>query len=82
MLNVKQSYNIAKDSTKNLNLVMILDFGKEFGFLFTKNKETRIIGSSYILVNKTNKEVSFLPTTPDNVLKINSARKISLTIIR
>lgn len=81
MLNVKQSYIIAKQKVKDLKLISILDFGENFGFLFGASTNDIVLGSSYILVNKKNKELSFLPTTPDNVKKINSAKKLPLTSI-
>lgn len=82
MLNVKQSFELAKKTVKDLSLKSILDFGEYYGFLFGSDKDEFVFGSSYILVNKKTKEICMLPTTPNNAQKINSARKISLTIIR
>ena len=38
MLNVKQSYIIAKNLSPNLYLISILNFDEDFGFLFSKKK--------------------------------------------
>ena len=81
MLNVKQSYIIAKNLFPNLYLISILNFGEDFGFLFSKRKNESMIGSSYILINKKTKDVSLLPTTPDNIKKMNDAKKIPLMAV-
>ena len=61
MLNVKQSYIIAKNLSPNLYLISILNFGEDFGFLFSKKKNESMIGSSYILINPP--QNSFLVTS-------------------
>lgn len=81
MINVKQAYVIAKSKNKELQLVSVLNFGDDFGFLFGKGKNDIVIGSAYILINKNNKSLSLLPTTPNNLLKIQSAKSIPLTTI-
>lgn len=81
MLNVKQAYILANALVKNLQLSSILSFEEDFGFLFVKNKNDLSFGTSYILVNKETKKISLLPTTPNNIQKIQSAKKIPLTLI-
>ena len=81
MLNVKQAYDIVKNQPKNLKLVSILDIQNEFGFLFSKNDTDKIIGGVYILVNKSNKNTSLLPTIPTNISKLQSGKKLPLTSI-
>lgn len=81
MLNVKQSYRIAKNLSPNLYLISILNFGEDFGFLFSKKKNESMIGSSYILINKKTKDFSLLPTTPSNIKKMNDAKKIPLMAV-
>ena len=78
MLNVKKSYKIKKKKSTNLYLISILNFGEDFGFLFSKKKNESMMGSSYIKNNKKTKDFSLLPTTPDNIKKMNDAKKISL----
>lgn len=81
MLNVKQAHTIAKGMAPNLYLTSILNFEEDFGFLFSTEKNEVMFGASYILINKETKEFALLPTTPDNIQKINSAKKIPLTAI-
>lgn len=81
MLNVKQAYLIAKGMTPNLYLISILNFGEEFGFLFSSNKNEVMFGLSYILINKKTREFALLPTTPGNIQKINNAKNIPITAI-
>lgn len=81
MINVKQAYVLAKTQVKDLTLVSILNFGDDFGFLFGKNKTDKVIGGAYILINKNTKSLSILPTTPQNISKIQTAKKVPLTAI-
>ena len=81
MINVKQAYGLAKTQVKDLQLVSILNFGDDFGFLFGKNKTDRVIGGAYILINKNTKSLSILPTTPNNIPKMQAAKKVPLTTI-
>lgn len=81
MLTVKQAHVIASNVVKDLQLKSILNFGDEFGFLFMKAKNEVMFGTSYILVNKTDSTITLLPTTPNNIDKIQSAKSIPLTTI-
>lgn len=81
MLNVKQAYIIAKTTVPKMTLVSIRKFGDDFGFLFEKNKNQIMFGNSYILVDGTTKEITAIPTTPINLIKIQSAPSIPLTTI-
>lgn len=81
MLNVKQAYVIAKKLAPALHLISILNFGEEFGFLFSEKKNEVMVGLSYILINKETKEFSLLPTTPGNAQKMNDAKQISLMTV-
>lgn len=82
MLDVNQAYAIAKTKATSPYLISILNFGEDFGFLFSEERQEIVYGLSYILVNKKNKTVTVLPTTPTNVRKIQSATNIPLTTIR
>jgi hypothetical protein len=84
VLTVQQSYIKAQKSIKDskLKLTSILDFGLDFGFLFGDAKGNILFGSSYILINKKTGAFNLLPTTPHNLKKLQSAKKIPLTIIK
>ena len=81
-MTVKQAYVIASALVKDMHLKSILNFGDDFGFLFIKAKNEMTFGTSYILVNKNNGDVTLLPTTPNNIDKIQSATKLPLTLVR
>jgi hypothetical protein len=82
MLDVNQAYVIAKSATQEPYLISILNFGEDFGFLFTKSRTKTVFGASYILVNKKTKVVTILPAIPSNIGRIDVAQSIPLTAIR
>lgn len=82
MLTVKQSYLIAIQKTTSTHLVVIRNFKTAFGFLFEEDRKSVTIGSGYILIDKETKKVFILPTTPNNLNHIQSAKKIPLTAIK
>jgi hypothetical protein len=82
VLTVQQSYNKARDKANGLHLKLILDFGTDFGFLFMDNNKSIMLGMSYILIDKQDGSVSLLPTTPDNINRIQSAKRIPLPILK
>ena len=83
-MNIKEAYKIAveKHPIKGEKLSKILDFGSEWGFLFDKDISTTKLGNVFLIVSKDGKKIYGLPTTPNNVAKINSGKKVPLTLIK
>jgi hypothetical protein len=80
-MTINEAYSIAEAAHPGEHLTTILDFGTEWGFLFEKDPKKVQLGNVFAVIAKDGKKIYGLPTTPNNVAKINSGKGVSLKIV-
>ena len=81
-INLKRAYQIAKKKRPNDTLVSLFNYDDSWGFLFEVEKNKVSYGNSIIHVLKSGFTSYTIPMIPENMNKINSGKKLPLSMIK